>query len=912
MRKSLALFFGLTLASAAVAAPSEQTVNSVSQLRSTGWASAPVLNLLSYYDGQGQGGGKFKLGASCTHTVNGDIASGSPLISNMSSSVYIGEKINTAVIFPTNTTITGISFNRVLSAGTWTGSSTTISNIPDTTNIKVGMIANSIRIANGAKVTAITAPSTVINTTGTLNNGNTIVVANPSGITAGMFVTMTANTDTLPKVLPESAFAPGLITVSTIVSSTVHFTGSLGIAGVTGTNAAALRFTNGGSVTLSAATTGAESGETSLIFYQKNATASANANSTASQSAIALNGDNGGIQIVDGAQNCYARETDFTDDLGWGAKPDGTSDSTSALQNAITWAGQSTQPGPSGSLNFAPAVGIVKASSLLILKPVPFTGQGWNSAILQQTDGQAALTPLLHFFPLYDQTNRFSTFADLQFGLNGVTLRGPTDSASTIMVYADGYNGNVNIPDTPKATLYMSNLLVDEFSGFGIYTARASGIFANGSGRIQIRGSGAATGTNDCLHSDGTLTWIFEKLVVSGCDYGMYLQSPYSWTIFSGVDFTNNHGAMFTGSLSNTPNNDAINIYDFQYGNNLMNNMIVDTSGMKVNCIGCWVQDSGTFNPPAGVYSDIEITANAAQNPSTTPVLQLVNNYFTEVNSENAAFFHLNNITFDTGTTGVVSIDAATTTSSPTNTFSTNLATCSCTGKVIGMTNMANVYPTFLGLNQSVSTTIPTPPAGTVLQLQSADGTSTTEELYSFGTGSPSVVAKAAAGTAASPTGVLSGAILGSFVARPYNGVGYTPTSTARAEPVALENMDATHQGTGWEWDCTAKATTTRGICGLLNMGGISAPQITAPVATGTGTPTLGSRSSDTAGEVTGGTSATSIVITWAYPKTNKPFCVVSSPRATPYTSYVESATALTINLSATTGAVYDYDCWQN
>lgn len=908
MKKTLAFIFGLILTTAAIAAPSEQTVNSVSQLRSTGWSSAPVLNLLSWYDGQNQGGGKFKLGASCTHTVNGDISSGAPTISNLSSSVYIGEKINTALIFPPTTTITGISFNRVLSAGTWTGSSTTINGIPDTTNIKVGETVSSVRIADGTKVTAITPPSTVINTTGVLNNGSIITgISSTASINVGMYVTMTANNDALPKILPDSAFVPGSMTVFSKTSTTVTLSGG-SIAGIAAN--VSLRFTStDGSVTISNPTTGAESSSVGVLFYQKNATASANANSTASQSAIALNGDNGGMQIVDGSQNCYTRQDASTNDLGWGAKHDNSSDSTFALQNAITWAGQSSQPGATGALTFASAPGVVKASHLIVLKPVPFIGSGWNPTILQQLDGQTL--PLVYLFPLLDQSNRNPNYFIPQYNFQNTTLRGPNDLANTIGLYEDGYNANINIPDVPKSILFANDFMVDTFKNFGIYNARFSGIITSASGRVEILGVGTANTPQDCLHSDGGFTSVYYNIVTAQCDYGLYLQSPLSWTIFRGVDFTNFHGAMITGSISNYPNNGVINIYDFQYGNNLNNNFIIDVNGMRVNCIACWAQDSGTFSGSPGVYSDIEVTANAGMAPGPGPVLQLTGNYFTEVNSERSSFFHLNNITFDAGATANVSVDSNTTTSSPTNTLWTNLATCSCTATMTGASNLSNVYPTFLGLNQN-TLAIPTPPAGTALQLQSADGTSTTEELYSFGTGTPTIVAKAAAGTAASPTGVLSGAILGSFVARPHNGTGYTAASTARMEPIALENMDATHQGTGWELDCTPPATTTRGICGQLQMGGIFTPQITAPVATGTGTPTLATRSSDTAGQITGGTSATQIIVTWAYVKGHAPFCLVTSPSATPFTSYSASTTALTINLSATTGAVFTYNCWQN
>lgn len=86
----------------------------------------------------------------------------------------------------------------------------------------------------------------------------------------------------------------------------------------------------------------------------------------------------------------------------------------------------------------------------------------------------------------------------------------------------------------------------------------------------------------------------------------------------------------------------------------------------------------------------------------------------------------------------------------------------------------------------------------------------------------------------------------------------------------------------------------------------------TTPVVTGTGTPTITTGSTDAAGEVTGGTLATSIVITFATAKTNAPFCVVTSQTQVAAFSYTTSTTAITITLTATTGESIDYHCTQH
>lgn len=85
-----------------------------------------------------------------------------------------------------------------------------------------------------------------------------------------------------------------------------------------------------------------------------------------------------------------------------------------------------------------------------------------------------------------------------------------------------------------------------------------------------------------------------------------------------------------------------------------------------------------------------------------------------------------------------------------------------------------------------------------------------------------------------------------------------------------------------------------------------------APAVTGTGTPTIATGSTDTSGEVTGGTSATSIVITFASAKSNAPFCVVTPQTQVAAFSWTISTSAITITQTATTGQKVDYFCTQN
>jgi hypothetical protein len=88
----------------------------------------------------------------------------------------------------------------------------------------------------------------------------------------------------------------------------------------------------------------------------------------------------------------------------------------------------------------------------------------------------------------------------------------------------------------------------------------------------------------------------------------------------------------------------------------------------------------------------------------------------------------------------------------------------------------------------------------------------------------------------------------------------------------------------------------------------------TAPVPTGTGTPTIAAGSTNTAGEVTAGASATSIIITFnGAPLANPPFCTVTSQTGGIASfAYAITTSAITVTQSATSGNLIDYVCFQH
>ena len=84
------------------------------------------------------------------------------------------------------------------------------------------------------------------------------------------------------------------------------------------------------------------------------------------------------------------------------------------------------------------------------------------------------------------------------------------------------------------------------------------------------------------------------------------------------------------------------------------------------------------------------------------------------------------------------------------------------------------------------------------------------------------------------------------------------------------------------------------------------------PVVTGTGTPTISSGSTDSAGEIISGSTATSVIITFATVKASAPFCIVTPQTQLASFAYTTSTTAITITQTATTGEKIDYGCIQN
>lgn len=90
---------------------------------------------------------------------------------------------------------------------------------------------------------------------------------------------------------------------------------------------------------------------------------------------------------------------------------------------------------------------------------------------------------------------------------------------------------------------------------------------------------------------------------------------------------------------------------------------------------------------------------------------------------------------------------------------------------------------------------------------------------------------------------------------------------------------------------------------------GLLSIQTTAPAVGGTATPTIASGATDEAGEVTAGTTATSVTITFNKTHAAAPFCTVTSQTQLVAFAYTISNTVITITQTATSGNKIDYSC---
>lgn len=238
------------------------------------------------------------------------------------------------------------------------------------------------------------------------------------------------------------------------------------------------------------------------------------------------------------------------------------------------------------------------------------------------------------------------------------------------------------------------------------------------------------------------------------------------------------------------------------------------------------------------------------------------------------------------------------------------------TGGCVGRTS-----PILTGIavinNNTLGATLPTPLAGTALQIVSADATSPRIYVNAFGNPARLNLVRSG-GTLASPAATEAGVVMGSFSQFGYANGAYTTASAAQLAISSISAWSVTDNSTQFSIDLTpvGSVTATRAFTltnSIVTFAG-AAPLFTgtAPTPTGTGSPVMIAGSTDTSGEVTAGTSATSVVISFSTTKANAPFCVVTPQTQLLAFAFTISTTAITITQTATSGDKIDYFCTQH
>lgn len=243
----------------------------------------------------------------------------------------------------------------------------------------------------------------------------------------------------------------------------------------------------------------------------------------------------------------------------------------------------------------------------------------------------------------------------------------------------------------------------------------------------------------------------------------------------------------------------------------------------------------------------------------------------------------------------------------------TNYQVAACTAIVPAGSGTVNSGTAFnLALYPSTGTTVSDGGGTTAasvggLNVVSATAGTATNGMFLCTTNQPCFyVAGTARLTLAASTATFTGQ---SIVSGSTGGFQINTGAASSTFPIYAPNKSATTTG----WGAQAAGNISCVIvaverCRITNEGYIPI-QATAPTVGGTTTPTIATGSTDESGEVTAGTTATSVVITFNLTHTNAPFCVVTSQTQLVAFAYTLSNTAITITQTATTGNKIDYRC---
>lgn len=186
--------------------------------------------------------------------------------------------------------------------------------------------------------------------------------------------------------------------------------------------------------------------------------------------------------------------------------------------------------------------------------------------------------------------------------------------------------------------------------------------------------------------------------------------------------------------------------------------------------------------------------------------------------------------------------------------------------------------------------------------------------LDAYGTTpTPGIIGRSANGTSASPTATQNNDNLFAFGGRGLDATnGFAAANTVLALFSASENYTATAHGSKMSFGTTKNGTITRSTVFTIDGYGhlsILGPSAAVPAITSCGSSPSAATGSDTAGQVTEGSTATGCTITFANVYTAAPFCTVSMQTQQTAFAYTISTSAIVVTNTSATGDKINWVC---
>lgn len=536
-----------------------------------------------------------------------------------------------------------------------------------------------------------------------------------------------------------------------------------------------------------------------------------------------------------------------------------------------------------------------------------------------------------------------------QYGFLSNPTFGPTGASLSNLV---GYYNNPHVGTSAiNITSYMTYWSVPQTdSGYSGTIANAYGFYASGPSiagtnqftnftnyyaNVSANGNGITTGTDQNYgfrYASATAAAASGGTVIN---YAAYLPLPTG----SGAGTTQNYGLRITGNGGSGGAGSTTNysIYD----DSTASNYIQGSTGIGVSSPAYKLDVSGDINASGGLR-EAGVLISGKYLPVASPVFTgtMNGNQIDTTGQTTNRFGSSSNTAIASG------LESATT---QYNLFGVRVNTKDRwawganndteSGSNVGSNFVLNRYadngafldkPFYLdrstgiahisnGLEIDVGTVtfFPTRPTDTITQIIGTPGINPGLVIDAYN-GTPKYLCRRVDATIGIPSAVQSDDMLCDFGGRGYGATDYSAASRVYMRYFAAENWTDTAQGTYATWGVTPTGTASavekmRLTSAALNIGVDVKTNGTIPTLSACGTsPTIRAGSTDTAGEITEGTTAAGCTITFTSAKSNIPFCVVSSQTQLAAFAYVLSTTAITITMTVTTGNKINYQCTQN